>query len=170
MVENNLFQPRTVLELQKNGTRGLVVAITESITVICVGLTGISIVFFFFGGKLLAIFGGQYVGFGLLTFLLSISTLVVSISTMLANGLAALEKSRGFFWGEVSYCVVAIVLAFVLVPTLGLQGAAYAMIAAGLATTSVTGVTLVKGIRSYVTQTVPEDSTEFSEPEKVEIA
>ena len=167
---NNLFQPRTVLELQKNGTRGLVAAIRESIAVICVGLIGISTLFFFYGGKLLAIFGSQYVSFGFLTFLLSLSTLVVSLSTMFANGLAALGKSKDFFWGEVSYCVVSIVLALILVPTLGLHGAALAMIAGGLATSGVTGITLARGIRSYSPNGVQKHSNEIAASEKLEIS
>ena len=167
---NNLFQPRTVLELHLNGIRGLIMGIVESIGVICAGLICISTILFFFGGNLLAIFGGQYVGFGFLTFLLSISTLVVSISTMFANGLAALKKAKDFFWGEVSYCVVSIVLAMVLVPTLGLNGAAYAMIAGGLTATLVTGVTLAKAIRNYVSESGENGTTHVSIPEEMEIA
>ena len=167
---NNLFQPRTVLELHLNGIRGLIMGIVESIGVICAGLICISTILFFFGGNLLAIFGGQYVGFGFLTFLLSIATLVVSISTMFANGLAALKKAKDFFWGEVSYCVVSIVLAMVLVPTLGLNGAAYAMIAGGLTATLVTGVTLAKAIRNYVSESGENGTTHVSIPEEMEIA
>ncbi len=167
---NNLFQPRTVLELQKNGVQGLKMVITESIGVIFAGLICISTVLFFFGGNLLSVFGGQYAGYGFLTFLLSISTLVVSISTMLANGLAALKKAKDFFWGEVSYCFMSIVMALVLVPTLGLLGAAYAMIAGGLAATVVTGVTLAKGFRTYVSESDAHGTTDLSMPEEMEIA
>ncbi len=161
---NNLFQPRTILELQKNGIRGLLNAIVESTGVICVGLFCISICFFFFGNNLLAILGTQYVGFGFLTFLLSVSTLVISISTMLANGLAALKKSKDFFLGEVSYCLVSIVSALVLIPNQGLNGAAYAMILGGLAVTIVTAVKLADGVRTYVAEIDTNDTTDFSVP------
>ena len=146
---NNLFQPRTVLELQKNGIRGLITAITESIVVVCAALVCISMVFFFCGGNLLVIFGTQYMAFGFLTFLLSVSTLVVSMSMMMANGLAALKKSKDFFWGEVACCIVSIASAFLLIPFSGLNGAAYAMILGGLAATVVTGLTLSRGIRLF---------------------
>jgi O-antigen/teichoic acid export membrane protein len=167
---NNLFQPRTVLEFQKNGIPGLIKAIVESICIICAGLACISIIFLFFGDKLLAILGNQYVGFGFLTFLLSVATLVVSISTILANGLAALKKSRDFFWGEVSYCVVAIVSAFALIPSQSLIGAAYAMILGGIATTIVSGVTLIRGIRSHVPEFDLQAPTEVGNSKQMEIA
>ena len=146
---NNLFQPRTVLELQRNGIRGMLTTIAESIVVICIGLVCLSTLFLFYGGDLLAIFGSQYTPFGFLTFLLSTSTLVVSVSTMFANGLAALKMSRDFFWGEVSCCIVSIVSAIVLVPSHGLNGAAYATILGGFAATVVIGMTLARGVRLY---------------------
>ena len=161
---NNLFQPRTMLELQKNGIRGLLTAIGESTGVICAGLICISTVFFFFGNNLLVILGTQYVGFGFLTFLLSVSTLVISISTMLSNGLAALKKSKDFFWGEVSYCVVSIVSALVLIPSQGLNGAAYAMILGGLAVTIVTAVRLADGVHNYVAESSTNDETDSLMP------
>ncbi len=161
---NNVFQPRTMLELQKNGIRGLLTAIGESTGVICAGLICISTVFFFFGNNLLVILGTQYVGFGFLTFLLSVSTLVISISTMLSNGLAALKKSKDFFWGEVSYCVVSIVSALVLIPSQGLNGAAYAMILGGLAVTIVTAVRLADGVHNYAAESSTNEETDSLMP------
>ncbi|MCY2983207.1 MAG: polysaccharide biosynthesis C-terminal domain-containing protein [Planctomycetota bacterium] len=161
---NNLFQPRTILELQKNGIRGLLTAVGESTGVICVGLFCISIGFLFFGNNLLAILGTQYVGFGFLTFLLSVSTLVLSISTMLSNGLAALKKSKDFFWGEVSYCIVSIASALVLIPSQGLNGAAYAMILGGLAVTIVTAIKLADGVYNYAAESNTIETSDFSMP------
>jgi len=146
---NNLFQSRTVLEMQRSGTRGMLSAIAESAVVIGTVLTCLSVVFLFYGGELLNIFGSQYVQFGFLTFLLSVSTLVVNFSTLFSNGLAALKKSRDFFWGEVSCGVVSVASASLLVPSHGLSGAAYATIFGGLAASLVTGVTLARGVRSY---------------------
>ena len=110
------------------------------------------------------ILGTQYVGFGFLTFLLSVSTLVISISTMLSNGLAALKKSKDFFWGEVSYCVVSIVSALVLIPSQRLNGAAYAMILGGLAVTIVTAVRLADGVHNYVAESSTNDETDSLMP------
>jgi len=146
---NNLFQSRTVLELQRNGIRGMLIAIAESMVVVSVVLTCLSGVFLFWGGNLLAIFGSQYTSFGFLTFLLSVSTLVVSFSAMFGYGLAALQKSRDFFWGEVSCGIVSIVSALFLLPRYGLNGAAYATILGGFAATLVTGLTLARGVRLY---------------------
>jgi len=146
---NNLFQARTVLELQRNGIRGMIIAIGESMVVVSLVLTCLSGIFLFWGGNLLAIFGSQYTKFGFLTFLLSVSTLVVSFSAMFGYGLAALQKSRDFFWGEVSCGIVSIVSALLLLPNYGLNGAAYATILGGFAATLVTALTLARGVRLY---------------------
>lgn len=146
---NNLFQSRTVLELQRNGIRGMLIAIGESMVVVSVVLTCLSGVFLFWGGNLLAIFGSQYTSFGFLTFLLSVSTLVVSFSAIFGYGLAALQKSRDFFWGEVSCGIVSIVSALLLLPNYGLNGAAYATILGGFAATLITGLTFARGVRHY---------------------
>lgn len=143
---NNLFQPRTVLEFQRNGVRGMLTTIAESIGLIGFVLICISVTFWFYGGQLLTIFGPQYTKYGFVAFLLSLSTLSVSVSTLLANGLAALKKSTGFFWGEFCYCIVTISFAATLIPMQGLAGAAVSMILGGLGATVVTAVMLSREI------------------------
>lgn len=158
---NNMFLPRTVHELHHRGMRSMLISVGEAMTVIFTVLTCVSIVFWFFGGTLLSIYDDEemvgispveayrYKDFGVLAFLLSVSTLAVSVSTIFGNGLTALRKARDFFWGEVSCCVVSIVAAVLLIPICGLNGAAFSQILGGLTATVVTGLTLFRGVRAY---------------------
>jgi len=151
---NNMFQPRTVLEFQKNGVRGMVKVLVESILVVSSVLTCVSVLFWFLGGNLLSYYGSSYSGFGYLAFLLSISTLIISISCMMGNGLVALNRPQEIFWGEVACCVVGIVAAFSLIPSHGLYGAGYSSILGSLAATVVTTMTLVFSLTAYDQESV----------------
>jgi len=146
---NNMFLPRTVHELHHRGMRSMLNTVGEALTVIFSVLTCVSIIFWFFGGTLLSIYGDRFKDFAVLAFLLSVSTLAVSVSTIFGNGLTALRRSRDFFWGEVSCCVVSIVAAVLLIPIYGLNGAAFSQILGGLTATVVTGLTLFRGVRAY---------------------
>ncbi len=146
---NNMFLPRTVHELHHRGMRSMLITVVEALTVIFSVLTCVSIVFWFFGGALLTIYDDRYKDFGVLAFLLSLSTLAVSVSTIFGNGLTALRNARDFFWGEVSCCVVSILAAVYLIPIYGLNGAAFSQILGGLTATVVTGLTLFRGVRAY---------------------
>ena len=65
------------------------------------------------------------------------------------NGLTALKNAKDFFWGEISCCVTSIFAAVFLIPIYGLNGAAVSHILGGLAATVVTGLTLLRGVRSH---------------------
>jgi len=146
---NNMFLPRTIQEMQKNGTSAMLASVGEALVVIISILVGISVAFWFFGGPLLYIYKPKYSEFGLVAFLLSISTLVVSISIILGNGLAALKYSKEFFLGEVSCCVVSIMAALILIPLMEIYGACIASILGGLAATIVTGMSLFRGVQAF---------------------
>ena len=146
---NNMFLPHTVHELHTRGMRFMLISVGEALAVIVSVLTLVSIVFWFFGGALLTIYGDRYADYGVLAFLLSVSTLAVSISTIFGNGLTALKNAKDFFWGEISCCVTSIFAAVFLIPIYGLNGAAVSHILGGLAATVVTGLTLLRGVRSH---------------------
>ncbi len=158
---NNLFQPRTIRELQRNGMRGMLYSIVESIVVIFGILTCISMGFYAFGSYALGyVFGDAYREYGQVAFLLSLSTLVVSLSTLFGNGLAALGNSKEYFWGEFSSCVVSVLAALLLIPLLNLHGAALALALGGAASTLVTGWTLYRGIRKWESPVDTESAIE----------
>jgi O-antigen/teichoic acid export membrane protein len=146
---NNMFQPRTVLEFQKNGVSGMLASLFSSITLMIGVLSIVSLSFWFVGDRLLATYGQSYAQYSFLAFLLSISILIVSISCLLNNGLVALNQSRAQFWSEVSHCIGAVVFAFFLIPTYGLIGAAYASIIGSTAATIVSLITLALGVLAH---------------------
>jgi O-antigen/teichoic acid export membrane protein len=147
---NNLFQPRTIRELQHSGIRGMIVSMIESIAVVIGILSVISIGFYFFGSvALVRIFGVAYADYGHVAFILSLSTLAVSLAILFGNGLAALGNSREYFLGELSCCVVSVSAALVFIPWFGLNGAAASLALGGLAASVVTGWTLYRAIVRY---------------------
>ncbi len=145
MGANNYFQPRTVKAFHEAGVRAMLRSLFETIAILLVVLGLVALCFFWGGGWLLAwIYGPSYAGYGSVVFLLSLSMLAVCVSIASGNGLAALGKPRGYFWGELAYCVVAIFLAWWLIPRYGLNGAAISLIGGGLAASVITAGTLAR--------------------------
>jgi O-antigen/teichoic acid export membrane protein len=139
---NNMFQPLTIREMHEKGLPAMLSTLFESILVVVSVLTVFSIAILFFSGEVLTIYGKQYPTYRLLCFLMSISVCCVSISTLLGNGLAALGVSKGYFWGEIACFTAAVVSACILLPLLGVNGAAIATTLGGVAATVVTAITL----------------------------
>jgi O-antigen/teichoic acid export membrane protein len=157
---NNLFQPRTIRELQHSGIRGMIVSMLESIAVVIGILSVISIGFYFFGGMALdRIFGSAYAEYGHVAFILSLSTLAVSLAILFGNGLAALGNSKEYFLGEFSCCVVSVTAALVSIPWYGLDGAAASLALGGLAASLVTGWTLYRAIARFRPQVAERSTT-----------
>jgi O-antigen/teichoic acid export membrane protein len=130
---NNMFQPKTVRELQTSGTKGMFSCIRLTLITILPVLSLVSIAFFFLGDFALGlIFGDYYASYGWIAFLMSVSTLAMTCSVICGNGLAALGASREYFRGEFVGSIVSIVFALLLVPRIGLQGAAVAFILGGI--------------------------------------
>jgi O-antigen/teichoic acid export membrane protein len=163
---NNLFQPRTIRELHRSGMRGMKSTLVESIVVVSGVLCAISIGFALFGDIVLELlFGPAYRSYGHIAFLLSLSTLTVSFSVLFGNGLAALGNSRQYFWGEFACCAVSVSSAALLIPWLGLAGAAQSLIFGGIAASVVTGLTLVRAIPLYEpSEAVSKPSEAVSKP------
>lgn len=151
---NNYFQPRTIREFHRSGVGGLKSSLIESIVIVSGVLTLISIGFGFFGNFVLGLFGPGYGTYGHIAFLLSVSTLSVSFSVLFGNGLAALENSIQYFWGELACCAVLVSSAVLLIPLWGLVGAAYSLILGGLAASIVTGLTLARSMSHLTRQTL----------------
>ena len=143
MGTNNFFQPRTIKAYYEQGLDQMIRTVWETIVVLGSILLLVVILFAFAGNTLLGlIYGPAYAGLGLVTVLLSLSMLTVSVSIACGNGLAALGQPKGYFAGEVAYCVLSIALAVLLIPKWGLLGAAFALVVGGLAASTVTASVL----------------------------
>lgn len=140
---NNFFQPRTVRAYHDHGVNAMTRSVVETVAIFAVALAMVSLTFYIAGDLLLGrIYGASFGHLGSVAFYLSLSMLTISVSVASGNGLAALGKPKGNFWGELSYCCVSIGTAFWLVPRYGLHGAASSLIAAGITASAVTGLTL----------------------------
>ncbi|MFO1066649.1 MAG: lipopolysaccharide biosynthesis protein [Pirellulales bacterium] len=147
---NNMFQPKTVREMQQHGVKAMNRCLLETVAIIgsAVGLS--TVILGLFGGQLLSlIYGSAYADYGTTVFLLSLSTLAVSISVVMGNGLAALGNSKEYFWGEFACFVVGVGMSLVLVPIVGINGGAIALMLAGIAASIVTSTTLIRAAARY---------------------
>ncbi len=141
---NNFFLPRTVQAYHAGGTVAMLRSVADCVIVLVSCLAAISVAFWFLGDWLLGIvYGADYSSSGEIAFLLSISTLAVCVSIACGNGLAALQRPKAYFWGEFSYFLVSVLIAWWLIPIYDLRGAAWALVGGGCAASLVTLATLL---------------------------
>ena len=135
---NNFFLPRIVKSLQERGTSAMVSVLMQSAIVFTVVLSILSLVFFFLGDWLIeTVFKEDPGNHGLVVGLLGLNFLIVSYSMVAGNGMTAMGKPQGLFWGELAFGIVAVVMAVSLSPAFGLAGTAIALCLASLAATVV---------------------------------
>lgn len=147
---NNYFQPRAIKALHASGKRAMCMILLESVAVFSVVLIGLCFVYVFFGEWLLSrIYGDKLAGCAGLVSVLGLNVLLVSFSIVAGNGMAALGKPRGLFWGEFSFAIATIAVALVVTPYVGLMGAAIAMCCGSTVATIVASLALLKLLRSY---------------------
>lgn len=137
---NNYFQPRAVQAFHQSGSAALCKILLQSAVLFSVVLSALCVVYLLFGDQLLSlIFREDFVGNGSVVAVLGVYTLIVSLSIVAGNGMAALEKPKGLFWGEVAFAVVTIGVAFALTPSMGITGAAVGLVCGATIATLVAG-------------------------------
>ena len=130
-------------------------AVVQCVVVLALPLCLISATLWLLGNRLLgAIYGPEYSTSGSIAFLLSLSTITVTVSIACGNGLAALKRPRAYFWGEFGYFLASVSVAWLLIPHYGLAGAAWGLIIGGVVASVVTSLTLywvvnVKSMRAF---------------------
>ena len=146
---NNLFQPKAVVALQTQGKTAMQNVLGLSAVVFSVVLTAVCLVYFFAGEYLLTLaFKPELAPFGNVVTILSLHVLICSLSIVAGNGLAAMEKSRGIFVGELFWSIVTLAAAALLTPEFGLAGTAVAICAGSMAATIIEGGWLMYWLKS----------------------
>lgn len=146
---NNLFQPRAIVALQTQGKYAMQQVLGLSAVVFSVALSIVCLIYFFAGEQLLAcVFNESLSKYGNVLTILSVHVLICSLSIVAGNGLAALEKSRGIFVGELAWSIVTVVAAAVLTPEFGLIGTSVAICLGSIAATLVEGGWLMYWLKS----------------------
>ena len=136
---NNFLQPLAVRSYREGGKSGLVKTMWASVAVFTVVLLPLCVVYYFFGGQLLAtIYKNSFREHASVIFILGLNVLAFSYAIVASNGLAALERPEGNFWGEISNFVVSCGLGFLLIGPFGLPGAALAITIGSVVATFVT--------------------------------
>ena len=146
---NNLFQPRAVVALQTHGKHAMQNVLGLSAIVFSVALSAVCLIYFFAGEHLLALaFNESLSRYGQVVTILSIHVLICSLSIVAGNGLAAMEKPRGIFVGELAWSLVTLLAAAWLTPEFGLTGTAVAICLGSLFATIVEGGWLLYWLKS----------------------
>ena len=141
---NNLFQPRAVRALHRHGKSAMTRILSVSAAFFAAALSVLCLVFFWFGGPLLGlVFEPSFAEHGIVVAILGLNVLLVSFSMVAGNGMAALEKPRGIFLGELTWSIVSIGAAVWLTSMYGLVGTAIALCLASLAATVLEGGWLI---------------------------
>lgn len=146
---NNLFQPRAVVALQTQGKNAMWQVLQWSAVVFTIALSLVCLVYLIAGERLLALaFNPTLAQYGMVVTLLSVHVLICSLSIVAGNGLAAMEKSRGIFAGELAWSLVTVLAAVVLTAEFELVGMAVAICLGSLTATIVEGGSLVYWLKT----------------------
>jgi O-antigen/teichoic acid export membrane protein len=155
---NNFFQPRTVQAFHRDGAGAMAKILLESSVFFGLTLSLFTAVLWIQGDVILTrLFGATFGGNKDLVGLLALHSLIITFSTVAGNGMAALGKPRGLFWGEVGYALVIICVGTVFISKFGLMGAGIAMCCAAVVST-VIAVTSFIAVYPYT-----PDASSFAE-------
>lgn len=137
---NNFFQPRAVRAFHRSGPPALCKILLQSLIVFLIVLSGLCVVYFQAGDWLMErIFRLEFANGGMVVGILGLYTLIVSVSIVAGNGMAALSQPKGVFWGEVAFSIVTIAVAVALAPAFQLTGIAIALVAGSIVSTVIAG-------------------------------
>lgn len=129
-------------------------------------LIGAFCLFVLLTGDLLTVltFGTAFQGTGLILFALALSALMTSISTVVGNGLWAIDKPHLNFVADVCCLTLTLLGAAVLIAPLGALGAALAILAGTLTSAVVRTVTLFRQLKSSDSEaSTPATTTSLSQ-------
>jgi O-antigen/teichoic acid export membrane protein len=143
---NYFFLPHTVQALKTRGVVGMGRVLWQAAIVFTVVLSALCVFYLFCGGFVLkSAFGERFEPYAVLTAVIGLSFLVVSYSTVAGNGMTALGRPEGLFWGELAFGIVCVVGGAFLSKTMGLNGTALGLCLASLTATIVESAYL-KGV------------------------
>ena len=142
---NYFFLPKAVKALNQAGSSSMVKVLLQTAVVFGLVLALLCVIYWFAGDLILTLaFGESFRGYARLATVIGLSYWIVSFSTIAGNGMTALNRPQGLFWGELSFGVVALVAGALLPYYYGLLGAAIAMCLASAAATIVESYGLVR--------------------------
>ncbi len=142
---NYFFLPKAVRALNQKGAPAMVRVLLQTAFVFGAVLLLLCGIYWFAGDLVLRLaFGESFRGYAGLATVIGLSYWIVSFSTIAGNGMTALNRPQGLFWGELSFGIVALVSGTLLPHYYGLHGAAIAMCLASAAATIVETYGLIR--------------------------
>lgn len=146
---NNFLQPLSLRAYHSGGTKALIRSLLLSGMAFSLTLGPLCLIYYFFGSELLAfVYKAAYSSQQTVVLILGINVLSFSYAVVASNGLAALERPEGNFWGEVSNFLVSMAIALLFLDQYGLVGAATAIAIGSIVASIVTIASFIRIIRS----------------------
>lgn len=155
---NYFFLPKAVQALNNRGKSAMLQVLWQTAAVFGFVLSALCAFYWLLGDQVLGLaFGNSFTGHATLVTVIGLSFLIVSFSTIAGNGMTAIGKPEGLFWGELAFGIVAMIAGWFLANEFGLIGAAVAMCLAAASATIVEGVYLFKTLDMWQPDTIIQD-------------
>ncbi len=141
----NLIGPKIAHKYAAEGPKALNRLVLKITAVVAVPMSLLSLGMFIWGGRLVvALYGHQYVGNGMIVAILSLNILVTATAFSLSRALFALDHAHVDLIVNVTALFIMITAGFWLVRAYGPLGAAVGLLGATFATSLVRGIALMK--------------------------
>ncbi len=146
---NNFLQPMSLRAYHQGGKSALIKSMTWSGLSFAIVLVPLCLLYWLLGDQMLRIlFKEAYAEHWLVVVILGVNVLSFSFAIVASNGLAAVEKPVGNFWGEFSNLIASSILATILIERFGLPGAATAITLGSIIASIVTIASFLQIIRA----------------------
>ena len=122
----NFLTPKAAKVFVEHGSAGLQQLMSRMYLVFLVTIGGFALIMALFGEMIVvALLGDQYVGLQFVLTLMSIAKLLDGFSHTASGGLFAMERIKENFWVDVILMIISVTAAVLLIPPLGVLGAAW---------------------------------------------
>lgn len=144
----NYLSPTAARAYAEHGLRALQRVLLSIGAIFVAALGTFCLIVFFLGDTILVfVFGPEFLGAGIVTFVLGLTMLIGSLEMTIGNGLCAMERPAANFVSDVVALLSTVIAACLLVPTRGPMGAALAALVGAALATLVRAVTLIRVMR-----------------------
>jgi O-antigen/teichoic acid export membrane protein len=126
MAVSNVFFPRAARLIAAGDLPSVRRLAGRSAIVLAAATAGLALFFVLTGDRLLpALYGGAYAGQGAVVAVLAVAMVADALETVATNGLMALDRSQIVFSANMAGTALTLVIAAVLIPGVGIIGAAW---------------------------------------------
>jgi O-antigen/teichoic acid export membrane protein len=145
MAVTNVYFPRAARVVASGDLPGVRRLAGRSAVILAVATAVLALFFVVAGERVLGfLYGGAYGGQGLVIALLAIAMVADALETVATNGLMAIDRSQIIFAANLAGTVLTLAIAAVLIPSIGIVGAAWGSLLGRCVTSAVLWAMLFK--------------------------